>query len=65
MAGSDEDRFRVRPGKVRSRGDAGAKRFTSQVLRATQKAASGARPPLARAHVAEPRRRAAAMSRRG
>lgn len=58
MAGSDEDRFRVRPGKVRSRGDAGAKRFTSQVLRAGQKTASGARPPLAR-----PRRTAATQGR--
>lgn len=59
MAGSDDVRFRVRPGKVRSRGDADAKRFTSQVLRAAQKAASGARPPLSQV------RRAAAMRGRG
>lgn len=48
MAGADEDRLRVRPGKIRARGDAGAKRFTSQVLRAAQTAAAGARSPLAR-----------------
>jgi len=58
MPGRDEDRFRVRPGKVRSRGDASAKPFTTQVLRAAQKAASGARPPLAR-----PRGRAPAQGR--
>ena len=59
MAGADEDRFRVRPGRIRSRGDASARRFTSQVLRATQKAASGAKPPLAR------QRGRAAMKGRG
>lgn len=48
MAHSDEDRFRPRPGKVRGHGDAGAKRFTSQVLRAVQKTGSGSGRPLTR-----------------
>lgn len=48
MASTDENHFRVRSGRIRSRGDANAKRFTSQVLRAAQQAASGAKPPLAR-----------------
>ncbi|CAN7492799.1 DUF3363 domain-containing protein [Phenylobacterium sp. LjRoot225] len=43
----DEGRFRPRPGKPRS-GQAGGRRFTSQVLKATQKAASGVRPRFAR-----------------
>ena len=46
MARSDEDRFQPRPGKVRGHGDAGAKRFTSQVLRAAQKAGGGSGRPL-------------------
>ena len=49
MARSDEDRFRPRPGKVRGHGDAGAKRFTSQVLRAAQKTGGGSGRPLTRA----------------
>ena len=48
MARSDEDRFRPRPGKVRSKGDAGAKRFTAQVLRAAQKSGGGSGRPLSR-----------------
>ena len=48
MARSDEDRFRPRPGKVRGHGDAGAKRFTSQVLRAAQKTGGGSGRPLTR-----------------
>ena len=49
MARSDEERFRPRPGKVRSRGDEGARRFTTQVLRAAQKGGGGAGRPLTRA----------------
>ena len=37
MSASD-DEIRIRPGRVRSRGDATSKRFASQVLRATEKA---------------------------
>ena len=37
MSASD-DEIRIRPGRVRSRGDASSKRFVSQVLRATEKA---------------------------
>jgi type IV secretory pathway VirD2 relaxase len=37
MSASD-DEIRIRPGRVRSRGDATSKRFVSQVLRATEKA---------------------------
>ena len=48
MARSDEERFRPRPGKVRSHGDTGAKRFTTQVLRAAQKGGGGAGRPLTR-----------------
>ncbi len=33
-----DDEIRIRPGRVRSRGDASGKRFVSQVLRATKKA---------------------------
>ena len=33
-----DDEIRIRPGRVRSRGDASGKRFVSQVLRATEKA---------------------------
>ena len=33
-----DDEIRIRPGRVRSRGDANSKRFVSQVLRATEKA---------------------------
>jgi len=45
---SDEDRFRARPGKIRGRADAGAKRFTSQVIRAAQKSSAGGNGPLSR-----------------
>lgn len=48
MARFDEERFRPRPGKVRGHGDAGAKRFTSQVVRAAQKMSGGASRPLTR-----------------
>ena len=48
MARSDEERFRPRPGKVRSKRDAGAKRFTAQVLRAAQKSGAGSGRPLSR-----------------
>ena len=48
MARSDEDRFRPRPGKVRGHGDAGAKRFTSQVLRAAKKTSGGSSRLLSR-----------------
>ena len=48
MARSDEDGFRVRPGKIRGRTDPTAKRFTSQVLRAAQKSSAGASGPLSR-----------------
>jgi len=48
VAYSDEDRFRARPGKIRARTDAGAKRFTSQVIRAAQKSSAGASGPLSR-----------------
>lgn len=47
MARSDDDRFRVRPGRPRSERDPGAQRFTRQVLRAAQKTSGGVgRPPL-------------------
>ena len=48
MAGSDEDRFRPRLGRTKNRVDGGAKRFTSQVLRAAQKNGGGLARPLAR-----------------
>lgn len=48
VARSDEDRFRPRTGTVRGHGDAGAKRFTSRVLRATQKLGGGAGRSLTR-----------------
>ena len=48
VAPSDEDRFRARPGKIRGRADAGAKRFTSQVIRAAQKSSAGAGGRLSR-----------------
>jgi type IV secretory pathway VirD2 relaxase len=37
------DGIRIRPGRVRSRGDASSKRFVSQVLRAAEKAGGAAR----------------------
>ena len=46
MAGSDEDRFRPRLGRIKNRVDGGAKRFTSQVLRAAQKNGGGSARPL-------------------
>ena len=48
MKRSDEDRFRVRPGKSRRPDDLDAQRFTRKVLRATQKAAGGSGRPLSR-----------------
>ncbi len=48
VALSDEDRFRARPGNIRGRADAGAKRFTSQVIRAAQKSSAGAGGRLSR-----------------
>ncbi len=48
MARSDEDRFRVQPGKIRGRADPSVMRFTSQVLRAAQKSSAGASGPLSR-----------------
>ena len=48
MAGSDEDRFRPRLGKIKNRVDGGAKRFTSRVLRAAQTNGGGVARPLAR-----------------
>ena len=48
MAGSDEDRFRPRIGRIKNRVDGSAKRFTSQVLRAAQTNGGGAARPLAR-----------------
>ncbi|WP_428393471.1 DUF3363 domain-containing protein [Lichenicoccus sp.] len=48
MAGSDEDQFRPRPGKIKNRVDGGATRFTSQVLRAAQTNGGGSARPLAR-----------------
>ena len=41
MARTDDDRFRVRPGKPRGERDPGAQRFTRQVLRAAQKGSGG------------------------
>ena len=40
---SSDDRIRIRPGRVRSRGDTSGKRFVSQVLRAAEKAGGAAR----------------------
>ena len=48
VAGSDEDRFRPRLGRIQNRVDSGAKRFTSHVLRAAQKNGGGSARPLAR-----------------
>ena len=48
MAGPDEDRFRPRLSRIKNRVDGGAKRFTSQVLRAAQKIGGGSPRPLAR-----------------
>ena len=48
MIDRDEQRFRPRPGRVRGQGDAGGKRFTSQVLRAAQKTGGGSSRPLTR-----------------
>ena len=47
MARPPEDRFRPRPAKPRS-GKAGARRFTSQVLRAAQQAGGGVRSRMSR-----------------
>lgn len=48
MARSDEERFRVRPGKPRRTSDTETQRFTRQVLRAAQKSGGGAGRPLTR-----------------
>ena len=48
MAGSDEDRFRLRPGAPRRTSDQGSQRFTRQVLRAAQKSGGCSGRPLAR-----------------
>lgn len=48
MAGRDEERFRVRPGKPRVERDPGVQKFTSRVLRASRQASGGAGKPLAR-----------------
>jgi len=48
VARFDKERFRPRPGKVHGHGDAGAKRFTSQVGRAAQKMSGGASRSLSR-----------------
>lgn len=49
MRHSDEDRFRVRPGKPRYDRDPGVQRFTRQVLRAARETGAGAGPALRRA----------------
>ena len=41
MARTDDDRFRLRPGKLRGERDSGAQRFTRQVLRAAQTGSGG------------------------
>ena len=48
MAGPDEERFRVRPGKPRVERDPGVQKFTTRVLRASRQASAGAGKPLAR-----------------
>jgi len=48
MAGRDEERFRLRPGKPRGEDDPGVQKFTSRVLRASRQASAGAGKPLAR-----------------
>jgi len=48
MAGHDEERFRVRPGKPRVERDSGVQKFTARVLRASRQASAGAGKPLAR-----------------
>lgn len=48
MRRSDEDRFKVRPGRPRPDSDAASQRFTRQVLRAAQKTNGGSGRPLAR-----------------
>lgn len=48
MRRTDEDRFRIRPGKPRTDSDASGQRFTRQVLRAAQRASAGSGRPLTR-----------------
>lgn len=48
MAGRDEERFRVRPGRPRVERDPGGQKFTSRVLRASRQASAGAGKSLAR-----------------
>lgn len=48
MAGPDEERFRVRPGKPRVERDPGVQKFTSRVLRASRQTSAGAGKSLAR-----------------
>ena len=48
MAGRDEERFRVRPGRPKVERDAGVQKFTTRVLRASRQASAGAGKPLAR-----------------
>ena len=48
MRRTDEDRFRVRPGRPKADSDASTQRFTRQVLRAAQKAGAGSGRPLSR-----------------
>lgn len=48
VAGRDEERFRVRPGKPRVERDPGVQKFTTRVLRASRQASAGAGKPLAR-----------------
>ena len=48
MAGGDEDRFRVRPGRPRFERDPGVQKFMTRVLRASRQASAGAGKPLAR-----------------
>ncbi len=48
MASTDEERFRVRPGKPRVEREPGVQKFTARVLRASRQASAGAGKPLAR-----------------
>jgi len=48
MAGRDEERFRVRPGKPRVGRNPRVEKFTTRVLRASRQASAGAGKPLAR-----------------
>jgi type IV secretory pathway VirD2 relaxase len=50
LARADDERFRVRHGRIRGGGEPKAKRFTSRVLKAVRTSSAGANSPLSPAH---------------